>query len=228
MERKKIKTIIKEDVVKKIEYLCRRLPDVEWSGTIFYTTNTPIQNLDEFEITVEDLFLHGIGSATYTESEFDANLFDYIEEKDLFNMHKGIIHSHNNMASYFSGTDKNELKENSVHHNIYLSIIVNNRLETTGKLVQRKYPTKMYAYNQYGDRYEIDDDVTDIIVFNEYDCDIEVENVETYQYPDLENMIKITEDRNKKNKPVQRYGFGRGVRYDSFAGIRQQEFTFND
>ena len=86
----------------------------------------------------------------------------------------------------------------------------------------------MYAYNQYGDRYEIDDDVTNIIVFNEYDCDIEIENIEIYQYPDLENMIKITEDRNKKNKPVQRYGFGRGGGYNSFGGIRQQEFTFND
>ena len=133
-----------------------------------------------------------------------------------------------NKMTFFSGTDKNELKENSVHHNIYLSIIVNNRLETTGKLAQRKYPTKMYAYNQYGDRYEIDDDATDIITFNEYDCDIEVENIEIYQYPDLENMIKITEDRNKKNKPVQRYGFGRGGGYNSFGGIRQQEFTFND
>ena len=33
----------------------------------------------------------------------------------------------------------------------------------------------------FKDKYEIDDDATDIIVFNEYDCDIEVENVETYQ-----------------------------------------------
>lgn len=45
-----------------------------------------------------------------------------------------LIHSHNTMAVFFSGTDWSELEDNAPHHNFYLSLIVNNFMDFCAKV----------------------------------------------------------------------------------------------
>jgi len=45
-----------------------------------------------------------------------------------------LIHSHNTMDVFFSGTDWSELEDNSHNHNFYLSLIVNNFMDFTAKV----------------------------------------------------------------------------------------------
>lgn len=79
-----------------------------------------------------------MGSTGFTSYEFDTRYTDYImEDVSRAKLSIGHVHSHNNMGTFFSGTDTNELKENSDKHNVYLSLIVNNRMDTSAKLCYR-------------------------------------------------------------------------------------------
>ena len=76
------------------------------------------------------------GSAGYTEYEFNEDFIAYLyKHPEKIEMNIGHIHSHNNMQTFFSGEDRSELETNCEKHNMYLSLIVNNKLEMTAKLV---------------------------------------------------------------------------------------------
>lgn len=119
----------------QISFLCNQCPDVEWSGTLFYTSKGEIGD-DDFELTAESVFLQDIGTGTYTE--YEPGNPEYIKfmmgNPDARKMKQGHIHSHNKMGVFFSGTDSDELRENSPFHNYYLSLIVNNKNDMTAKL----------------------------------------------------------------------------------------------
>jgi hypothetical protein len=95
---------------------------------LFYTTEGNFGE-DNFKIICEELFPLDIGSSSYTEYETDDP--DFIKfmmsNPAILEMKKGHCHSHNTMTTFFSGTDTGELVENAPNHNIYVSLIVNNR-----------------------------------------------------------------------------------------------------
>ncbi len=84
------------------------------------------------------MFLEDIGNPVYTEFVNSPEFFEFMMNRpDLMEQSSGLIHSHNNMGVFFSGTDSDELYSNSVNHNHYLSLIVNNKLEATAKVATR-------------------------------------------------------------------------------------------
>jgi proteasome lid subunit RPN8/RPN11 len=195
----KIKVIIEPKVTKVIEYFCQRMTDIEWSGTVFYEINS-IRNPSKAVVRVKDIFLQGIGSAAYTESDFDGDLFKYAREKKLMDYTKGIIHSHNKMRAYFSGTDVNELKENCVHHNIYLSLVVNNNLDVVATIYQRKYTAKAFALDHKGDKYEVPmtNIQQNIVDYTVYECDAIMEGKTPSPFPEWEAQIEAIINKRQK------------------------------
>lgn len=143
----KVKLHIPREVEEKILYLTRAIPDVEWSGILLYTSKGTMTEPDKFEITLKDIILMDKGSASYTsfkinekkrdQSGYIDRHIDYVEEyPESIEWTLGLIHSHQNFGVFFSGTDLEELQENSPLHNHYLSLIVNNKMEMVAKIAQ--------------------------------------------------------------------------------------------
>lgn len=117
-------------------YLCGRIYEVEWSGILLYNTRGEIG--EDLEITLEHIYLMNKGTATYTEFEADESIVSFLmKNPQYFDCKKGLIHSHNSMNVFFSGTDLDELYSNAEFHNYYLSVIVNNKHEICAKIAQK-------------------------------------------------------------------------------------------
>ncbi len=128
----------------KVEYLCKKINTVEWSGILLYSFEGTLEQPKNLVITLQDIILMDKGSGTYTEYQYNQNGRDpYIDYRERYPERKewriGHIHSHNNMGVFFSGTDNDELKENSSAHVFYLSLIVNNNMEACAKIAYQAY-----------------------------------------------------------------------------------------
>lgn len=77
--------------MEKIQYLCSRISEVEWSGILLYSVKGSIRKPEEMELIAEDIIPMDRGSAGYTEyqynkksifnmDEFDDKHIDYISE----------------------------------------------------------------------------------------------------------------------------------------------------
>ncbi|MBQ9392001.1 MAG: hypothetical protein IJU02_07440 [Lachnospiraceae bacterium] len=155
----------------KIRHLCSVIHDVEWSGTLFYTYTGSIEN-NNLEINCVDLFVMDIGSSGQTEFAESPDIVTYRVEHNLLdsNIQEGLIHSHNNMATFFSGTDQDTLLKEGMNCNHFVSLIVNNAGKYTAAITRRvtkksiidahvKYTDSKY-FNSYGGRKVILEDNT--------------------------------------------------------------------
>ena len=103
-----------------------------------------------------------IGTTAYTEYNESPDIVSYMIEKDLLDCHRGLIHSHNNMATFFSGTDTATLREEAVQHDHFVSLIVNNYRAYTAAVttvVKSKYFTKEeFTYSTFDGKEVTDTD----------------------------------------------------------------------
>lgn len=119
------KIIIPQDVEKQIRYLCRRIWDNEWSGILFYTVEGTFE--DNLTIICKDILPMDIGTGAATEFDMNPDVISYMAENpELLDCKMGLIHSHNNMKAFFSGTDLNTLRIEGNERNHFVSLIVNN------------------------------------------------------------------------------------------------------
>ena len=131
---KKILLKISKPVIKKIQYLCSRLPKNEWSGILLYKVVGNF-NTGNFYCRIVDIFPMNVGNLIYTEYEYDSEFISYrMENPNTLDCNLGHIHSHHNMETTFSHTDMKELHDNAPNHNYYLSLIVNNAFTPTAKI----------------------------------------------------------------------------------------------
>ena len=121
------KLIITDKLQETIEYLHRNIGATEWSGILFYKlTKGSIKDLKNLEFTAEFLYPMNIGSHAYTEFDYNEDVISaYDVYEEAMNCSSGLVHSHHNMSTFFSGTDTSELKDNCKNFNYYLSLIVN-------------------------------------------------------------------------------------------------------
>lgn len=131
----KIKVVMTEKVLREIQYLCREIAAVEWSGILFYRTEGSIHNPAEMVMTLETILPMHKGTQAYTEYTFDERVVEFLmDNPNVEDCKMGHIHSHNNMSVFFSGTDWSELEDNAPNHNLYLSLIVNNAMDFCAKV----------------------------------------------------------------------------------------------
>lgn len=197
----KIPVHINETILDKIKFLCREISKVEWSGVLFYSVIGSIKDPKNFRCIIEDILPMDKGTGAYTEYEYDDRVIDFIQaDESRFNWRIGHIHSHNTMATYFSGTDMDELNDNCENHNYYLSLIVNNFMDMVAKI----------AYSASIENYILKAEDEDTKVYQEtiqvskqlmviYDCDI-VKPCEalTVSNEFLDNVKNITSHKENK------------------------------
>lgn len=86
------KMIIPKEVENKIRYLCSKVHDVEWSGTLFYNYSGTFEGGD-LTITCKDLFLMDIGNSVYTEFDMSPDVVSYMaQNQELLDCQMGLIH----------------------------------------------------------------------------------------------------------------------------------------
>ena len=134
--KKKGKLILSQTVIDQIKYLCSKMPLVEWSGVLYHTSEGDLQNPEQFTCKAEYILLLDKGTSGYTEYDFSSPSFTeaLMEKPELMEWSMSHIHSHNNMAVFFSATDNEELTDNAPNYNYYLSLIVNNKNEYCARI----------------------------------------------------------------------------------------------
>lgn len=120
------KIVIPENVEYIIRKFCSNVPNNEWSGTLFFTFEGDF-NSPEFKIICKDFLLMDLGSGAFTEFVEDGTAMDYmVQHPELLDCQMGLLHSHDTMATFFSGTDTHTLQVEGFDRNNFVSLIVNN------------------------------------------------------------------------------------------------------
>lgn len=151
------KMVILQEVEKKIRLLCREIHNVEWSGVLFYKVNGAFED-KSLTITCVDIFQMDEGTGGYTEYDMSPDVCTYIcDHPELMEagIYQGLIHSHNNMATFFSGTDTNTLLAEGSDMNHFVSLIVNNAGKYTAGITRRakvkQTVNEEFSYPTWGD-----------------------------------------------------------------------------
>ena len=97
-----------------------------------------------------------IGSSGYTEFNMSPEVISYMTENpELLDMNLGLIHSHAQMRTFFSGTDTSTLKEEGKDRNHFVSLIVNNAGTYTAAITRKiksiNTIQEVYEYHSFND-----------------------------------------------------------------------------
>ena len=148
------KLIIPERVEKMIREWCSLSPNNEWSGTLFYTVEGSFENKD-LVLTAQDFYVLDIGTSGFTRYKVTPEICNYMIEHDLLDCKTGLIHSHDTMNAFFSGTDSTTLKEEGIDSCHYLSLVVCNRGPYVARITRRVKEviegTRRVSYPSYDD-----------------------------------------------------------------------------
>lgn len=146
--------VIPDLVERKIRLLCSQIHNIEWSGILFYTYSGSFDTND-LKIECKDIYQMDIGNGSYTEYTINPDVASYMLDHDLMGCYIGHIHSHHNMAAFFSGTDTKELNDGGMDTNHFVSLIVNNSGKyvagITRKVTSTRNITENIEYNSFDD-----------------------------------------------------------------------------
>ena len=198
------KLIITPELEEKIRFLCARFPNNEYSGVLFYDYTGRFED-NSLVLTAKDFCLMDYGSATYTEFNKSAEICNYMIEHDLLECQQGLMHSHDQMSTFFSGTDLGTLQEEGSDMNNFLSLIVNNAGQDTAAITRKvkhiPHVTEVLEYEFFGEEtINIGNDEYDAI--ESYEIEYFFLNIEkptvNIGYTDLFNRIEeISKDKTK-------------------------------
>lgn len=217
--------IIPEEVEAKIRHLCSKVHDVEWSGTLFYRVEGSLDD-GTFKATCIDICVMDIGTGGYTEFKDTEDIISYRLEHDLLHagIYEALIHSHNNMNAFFSGTDVNTLIDEGTDLNHFLSLIVCNAGQYVARITRKlKTVTKAEANIVYTKtvKYDTFEGETKILSDNERTeaTKTEEKQEEVVEYFELRiNKTEVPEPfkeldqrlediKKKKARPIRSYGY---------------------
>ena len=119
--------------------LCQKYSNLEWSG---YCLHEKKEGLFNEYIIIHGVYLMDVGTATATDFKGNADVASLIvayPELDelIFDKKYRIlqckVHSHQNLNVFYSGTDQQDLEDNAKGKDLYVSIVVNNKMEFFAK-----------------------------------------------------------------------------------------------
>lgn len=205
------KLIIPAEVERKIRFACQKVWSTEWSGTLFFTHEGSFEDND-LVIRCVDIYIMDIGTQAYTEFDMNPDVIAYMcENPELLDCQMGLIHSHNNMSTFFSGTDTATLKEEGRDRNNFVSLIVNNAGTYTAAITRRvksKQVKESVSYEFFGDgeKHDTKEYVSSADEIEWFYLKIEKEG-ENYSFPDmaarLEEIKQAKAERAEKAKKAQ-------------------------
>ena len=210
------KLIIPAEVERKIRFACQKVWSTEWSGTLFFTHEGSFENND-LVIRCVDIYIMDIGTQAYTEFDMNPDVIAYMcENPELLDCQMGLIHSHNNMSTFFSGTDTATLREEGKDRNNFVSLIVNNAGTYTAAITRRVKSKQVkesvsYEFFGEGEKHDTKEYVSSADEIEWFYLKIEKEG-ENYSFPDmaarLEEIKQAKAERAEKAQtPVYQGGY---------------------
>lgn len=231
------KIVIPVEVEKKIRFLCKNIWDVEWSGVLFYKVEGAFED-KSLTIRCVDLFQMDIGTSTYTEFNVSPDMATYmVDHPELLEegIYQGLIHSHNNMATFFSGTDTATLSAEGNDMAHFVSLIVNNAGKYTAGITRKykcvqtvsekyTYPTWNGEVREGVETFDIEEEKLEWfnlnIVFEDATDDFETEM--------MERLKEIKESKKKVITPVYKGGYPQYGNYGkNIAPTKEVGSTFS-
>lgn len=190
------KLLLTNEVVDKIKAWCNANPNREWSGYMYYTAegNFP----DDVLITAKDIFVMDVGSGTYTEYDPDSEEFLYRTENDLLDCYVAGIHSHNTMNAFHSGTDLSTVEEWGSQMPHFLSLVVNNKMETDCMISRQIMAKIKTTFKTFGGK-EAESEETEDTCIEGLKLKVEFEKDSYTQYVE-ERMKTILEDKRRRGE----------------------------
>ena len=222
------KMVIPQEVEKKIRLLCREIHNVEWSGVLFYKVSGSFED-KSLTITCIDLFQMDEGTGGYTEYDMSPDVMGYMtDHPELLDagIYQGLIHSHNNMATFFSGTDTATLQSEGSDMNHFVSLIVNNAGKYTAGVTRKvkleQTINEEFAYPTWGNE-EVSGNRT-FTVEKEYiqwfNLDIEIEGASNdFETEMLERIKAIRAAKSSKRsiENVRSPYYGEGYKKEDYG-----------
>lgn len=238
--------VIPAEVEAKIRLLCNNIWNVEWSGVLFYKVDG---HFDDKTLTIRcvDIYQMDIGSGTYTEYNMSPDVSSYIiEHPELLEegVYQGLIHSHNTMNAFFSGTDTKTLEDEGNDMSHFVSLIVNNAGKYVAGITRKGMITQevkqTFVYPTWGGHQTIHNEVFNIeeesLIW--YELAVNIEKTNTFEDEMLARIAEIKETKEKQKKEaakasqpsgVTKYGkehnFPKGNRYYQHWGSEDEVFN---
>lgn len=122
-----IKLIIPQKIHNKYTYLLKRFKSLEWSGPAWYRIK---KDKDGYPVEFKIVHFHPLDLGGHASTEWDAKDFakiiksTYEENPSLKSTSIGLIHSHNTMGAFLSGTDTSTIEDNAPSNGFYPSLVV--------------------------------------------------------------------------------------------------------
>lgn len=226
------KMVIPREVEEKIRYICRKVWKDEWSGILFYTVEGSFKD-GSLIIKCRDIYVMDIGSVTYTEFDMSPDVVSYMaNNSELLDCQMGLIHSHNNMSTFFSGTDIRTLEEEGLDRNHFVSLIVNNQGSYTAAITRKlinKHITESFCYPSFGNVQisEVRDSkeaTTEELEYYYLDIEVEGYNEHTALETRLEEIEKSKESKIEYDLEENKLGWGQST-LDFEDNVKK--YTFN-
>lgn len=198
------KLIIPVEVEKKIRFACQKVWNTEWSGTLFFTHEGSFENND-LVIRCVDIYIMDIGTQAYTEFDMNPDVIAYMTENpELLDCQIGLLHSHNNMSTFLSGTDLQTLKEEGRDRNNFVSLIVNNAGTYTAAITRRiksKQVKESVSYEFFGDgeKHDTKEYTSDANEIEWFYLKVEKEG-EHCSFPDMAARLEEIKKRKEREK----------------------------
>lgn len=206
------KLVIPIDVEKKIRYLCNKVSKVEWSGILFYTHSGSYED-NNLEIKCVDILPMDIGSSGYTEFDMSPEAASYItEHQELLDCQMGLIHSHNTMPTFFSGTDTETLRKEGIDRNHFVSLIVNNEGTYTAAITRRlsikRLVKSTYTYRTFNDiekqGVKNEEEEEEVILYNYLDI---IKEVDDTSFIEIDQRLKGIKERKSNLRINDKFNF---------------------
>lgn len=237
------KILISENTEKKIRFLCKNIWDVEWSGILFYKIEGAFED-KSLVIRCIDLFQMDIGTSGYTEFNVSPDMATYmVDHPELLEegVYQGLIHSHNNMATFFSGTDTATLSAEGNDMAHFVSLIVNNAGKYTAAIT-RKYKcvqtvSEKYTYPTW--KGQISEGIETFNIEEEklewFNLDVVFENISSsFEAEMIERINEIKEAKKKaivptyKNENYPQYEKGYAPTRDRWDFIKDEKRYYKE
>lgn len=167
---------------------------------MFYSVEGSFQD-GSLVLTCRDIYISDIGSGTYTEFDHTADIVNYQIEHELLNCYTGLIHSHQSLPTFFSGTDQNTLVEEGMSMPHFLSLIVNNEGKYTAKITRRvSLGTTRISYPTFeGEQKSEDAEVTVNEYLEAFPLEIDIQGDTTIKDEVLQRIKEIEADKRSKS-----------------------------
>ena len=121
------KLIIPKKIHNKYTYLLNRFKDLEWSGPAWYKVKT---DDDGFPKEWRIIHFHPLDLGSHAATEWEAKDLaailkeTYASVPSLRKAYMGLIHSHNTMGAFLSGTDTSTIQDMAPDEGFYGSLVV--------------------------------------------------------------------------------------------------------